>query len=53
VVVPPEPLRYVGGAIVRRALLRKERFEERGARADPLTRAVAALPGRLGIHINR
>src|SRR4051794_8569338 len=26
--VPPEPLRYVGGAIVRRALLRRERLEE-------------------------
>jgi FAD dependent oxidoreductase len=53
VTVPPEPLRYVGGAIVRRALLRKERFEEEGGRADLLTRAVAALPARLGIHINR
>ncbi|MGH2963120.1 MAG: FAD-dependent oxidoreductase, partial [Solirubrobacterales bacterium] len=51
--VPPEPLRYVGGAIVRRALLRKERHEEDGRRADPLTLAVAGLPERLGIHIGR
>jgi glycine/D-amino acid oxidase-like deaminating enzyme len=51
--VPPEPLRYVGGAIVRRAVLRKERFDERGRRADPLTRAVAGLPERIGIHIGR
>src|SRR5215211_72096 len=51
--VPPEPLRYVGGAIVRRALLRKERLEHDGRAADPLTRAVAGLPERLGIHIGR
>jgi glycine/D-amino acid oxidase-like deaminating enzyme len=51
--LPPEPFRYVGGAIVRRALLRKERFEEQGGRADPLTRAIAGLPERLGIHIGR
>jgi hypothetical protein len=51
--VPPEPLRYVGGAIVRRALLRKERLEQDGRVADPLTRAVAGLPERLGIHVGR
>jgi glycine/D-amino acid oxidase-like deaminating enzyme len=53
VAVPPEPLRYVGGSIVRRALLRKERLEQDGRVADPLTRAVAGLPARLGIHIGR
>jgi hypothetical protein len=51
--VPPEPFRYVGGAIVRRALVRKERFEEQGRRADPLSRAIAGLPERIGIHIGR
>jgi glycine/D-amino acid oxidase-like deaminating enzyme len=51
--VPPEPLRYVGGTIVRRALLRKERLEEQGRRADPLTLAIAGLPERLGIRIGR
>jgi glycine/D-amino acid oxidase-like deaminating enzyme len=51
--VPPEPLRYVGGTIVRRALLRKERLEEEGRRADPLTLAIAGLPERIGIHIGR
>lgn len=51
--VPPEPLRYLGGTIVRRALLRKERFEEQGRSADRLTLAVAGLPERLGIHIGR
>jgi glycine/D-amino acid oxidase-like deaminating enzyme len=51
--VPPEPLRYLGGSVVRRALLRKERLQEEGRRADPLTLAVAGLPERLGIHIGR
>ena len=51
--VPPEPLRYMGGTIVRRALLRKERLEEEGRRADPLTLAVAGLPERFGIRIGR
>jgi glycine/D-amino acid oxidase-like deaminating enzyme len=51
--VPPEPLRYAGGAIVRAALLRRERPEEEGRRPDPLTRAISALPERIGIHIGR
>ena len=51
--VPPEPLRYAGGAIVRAALLRRERLEEEGRRPDPLTRAISGLPERIGIHIGR
>ena len=51
--VPPEPLRYVGGMLVRRALLRRERLEEEGARPDPMTRLVAGLPERLGIYVGR
>jgi glycine/D-amino acid oxidase-like deaminating enzyme len=51
--VPPEPLRYVGGTIVRRALLRRERLEEESREPDPLTRFVAGLPERIGIHIGR
>jgi glycine/D-amino acid oxidase-like deaminating enzyme len=51
--VPPEPFRFAGGAIVRAALLRRERLEEEGRRADPLTRFVAGVPARIGIHIGR
>jgi glycine/D-amino acid oxidase-like deaminating enzyme len=51
--VPPEPLRYAGGTIVRAALLRRERLEEEGRRPDVLTRLVAGIPGRIGIHIGR
>jgi glycine/D-amino acid oxidase-like deaminating enzyme len=51
--VPPEPLRYLGGTLVRAALIRKERREEAGLEADRLTEAVVGLPGRLGIHVGR
>ena len=53
----PRPARAarVGGrdALVRRAFLRKERLEEAGRTVDPLTRAVAAAPRALGIHVAR
>jgi hypothetical protein len=51
--VPPEPLRVAGAAVIRRALIRKERIEETGERPDPLTAGVAALPRMLGLHIVR
>jgi glycine/D-amino acid oxidase-like deaminating enzyme len=51
--VPPEPLRYLGGTIVRAALVRRERLEEEGRAPGPLTRLVAGLPERIGIHIGR
>ena len=51
--VPPEPFRYAGGAIVRRAILRKEAALERDARPGPVTRLVAAIPERIGIHVGR
>jgi glycine/D-amino acid oxidase-like deaminating enzyme len=51
--VPPEPLRYMGGSVVRRAVLRKERLEEEQRRADALTLAVAGLPELFGLHIGR
>ncbi|HSI81833.1 MAG TPA: FAD-dependent oxidoreductase [Solirubrobacterales bacterium] len=51
--VPPEPLRFVGGAIVRRALLRKEAAEEQGRRPDRFSALVAGIPERIGIHVGR
>jgi hypothetical protein len=53
VTVPPEPLAWAGGSLVRRAFLRKERLEEENRAVDPLTRAVAAAPRALGIHVAR
>jgi glycine/D-amino acid oxidase-like deaminating enzyme len=51
--VPPEPLRYIGGTLARAALVRRERLEDEGRRPDPLTRFVAGLPERVGIHVGR
>ncbi len=51
--VPPEPLAWAGGMVVRAAFLRKERIEAQGRRPDPLTRAVCAAPKALGIHVSR
>ncbi len=51
--VPPEPIAWLGGVLVRRAFLRAERLEGAGRRPDPLTRAVCAAPKALGIHVSR
>jgi glycine/D-amino acid oxidase-like deaminating enzyme len=40
---PPEPVRYLGGQLVRSAVGRKERIETSGGSAGPLTRALAGL----------
>jgi glycine/D-amino acid oxidase-like deaminating enzyme len=50
---PPEPLRFVGGSLIRRALIRRDGAEDAGRRTDPLTRFVAGLPQRLGMHLPR
>jgi glycine/D-amino acid oxidase-like deaminating enzyme len=49
--VPPEPLRYLGGNAVRAAIMRKDRLEDAGMEADPLTRLLIDVPDRLGIHV--
>jgi glycine/D-amino acid oxidase-like deaminating enzyme len=51
--VPPEPLAWLGGSLVRAALIRRERLEEDGSRPDLLTRAISAAPRALGIHLGR
>jgi putative aminophosphonate oxidoreductase len=40
---PPEPIRYVGGFVVRSAVRRKEQREDEGRSVDALTRKVAGL----------
>jgi glycine/D-amino acid oxidase-like deaminating enzyme len=40
---PPEPIRYLGGFVVRAAVKRKESREDDGRSVDPLTRRVAGL----------
>jgi glycine/D-amino acid oxidase-like deaminating enzyme len=51
--VPPEPLTWLGGSLVRSALIRRERAAENGDRADPLTRAICAAPRAMGMHLGR
>jgi glycine/D-amino acid oxidase-like deaminating enzyme len=51
--VPAEPLAWLGGSLVRSALIRRERAAENGGRADPLTRAICAAPRALGMHLGR
>ena len=51
--VPPEPLTWLGGSLVRAALIRRERAAENGAVADPFTRAICAAPRALGMHLGR
>ena len=51
--VPPEPLAWLGGSLVRSALVRREHAAEMGERVDPLTRVICAAPRALGMHLAR
>jgi glycine/D-amino acid oxidase-like deaminating enzyme len=51
--VPPEPWTWLGGSLVRAALVRRERLLEEGARPDALTRAISGAPRALGMHLGR
>jgi putative aminophosphonate oxidoreductase len=42
-VFPPEPIRFVGGLVVREAVRRKESREDRNETVDPVTRALAGF----------
>ena len=50
---PPEPFRYVGGSLIRRALLAKDAAEDAGREPSAATRFVASLPHRLGLRLPR
>ncbi len=47
--LPPEPLKRLGGGVIRTATLAVEEAEEEGRRPPSAARAVAALPGLLGM----
>jgi glycine/D-amino acid oxidase-like deaminating enzyme len=49
--LPPEPLRRLGGGLVRWAILSVEEAEARGRRPPPGAVFVASLPRRLGLRI--
>jgi glycine/D-amino acid oxidase-like deaminating enzyme len=50
---PPEPFRFAGGALIRRALVAKDAAEDEGREPNAPTRFVASLPRRLGLHLPR
>jgi glycine/D-amino acid oxidase-like deaminating enzyme len=50
---PPEPFRYVGGSLIRRALMAKDAAEDEGREPAAPTRLVASLPRRLGLRLPR
>ncbi len=50
---PPEPFRYAGGALIRRALVAKDAAEDEGREPGAPTRFVTSLPRRLGLNLPR
>jgi len=50
---PPEPFRYVGGSLIRRALISKDAAEDEGRSPSSATAFVASLPRRLGLRLPR
>ena len=49
--LPPEPINFLGGSLVRAAMLSVEDAEETGRRASAPVRFVASLPRRLGLRV--
>jgi hypothetical protein len=45
---PPEPLRSIGAAVVRRAIIAKDTAEEQGRHPNPIASAIARLPRKMG-----
>ena len=48
---PPEPLRSVGAHVVREAVIRWERAQDRGIRPAPIVDFLAHLPRKMGYHL--
>lgn len=51
--LPPEPLQYLGGNAIRRALLAKESAELASRHPSLISRALSAIPNLIGFHIGR
>jgi glycine/D-amino acid oxidase-like deaminating enzyme len=49
--VPREPVRRIGGGLIRAAILSLEEAEEHGRRGNPLAKAVAGIPRLLGMKL--
>ena len=51
--VPPEPFRWLGGAVIRSAIESREAAEMEGRAPNPLAAAISAIPALIGFHIGR
>jgi glycine/D-amino acid oxidase-like deaminating enzyme len=51
--VPPEPLHWLGGSLIRAGIMSKERAEGEGRRPNPVSSALSKLPELIGFHIGR
>jgi hypothetical protein len=49
--LPPEPLKRLGGGVVRAAIIASEEADERGERPSLIARAGAAIPRLLRMQI--
>lgn len=51
--VPPEPLHWIGGELIRLGIMAKEEAELAGRRPHPAARTLAGIPKLIGFHIGR
>jgi glycine/D-amino acid oxidase-like deaminating enzyme len=51
--VPPEPFHWLGGNLIRRAIMSKERAEAEGRDPSAVSSALARIPELVGFHIGR
>ena len=51
--MPPEPLRWAGGSLIREALVSTDRAQDAGRRPGLVTRLVTSAPRRLGLRLPR
>lgn len=51
--MPPEPLRWAGGTLIREALVRQDAAWDAGRTPDAVTRFVSGLPRKLGLRLPR
>jgi glycine/D-amino acid oxidase-like deaminating enzyme len=51
--MPPEPIRFVGGTLIREGLVRRDAALDDGRQPDAVSSFVSGLPGRLGLRLPR
>jgi hypothetical protein len=50
---PPEPFRFAGGSLFRRALIDRDARQQEGRRPNPVFDFVASMPERVGMNLPR